>query len=242
MSYTLKGHRALITGGTRGIGYAIATLFVENGCEVSVTARSAETTAPGECRLRPVDLADPASLQSFVHDIAGDGFDILVNCAGINKISEFCSFENTKTSDFDLIQRVNVSAPFRLVQAVLPGMRAKNWGRIVNITSIFGVISKAQRVAYSTSKFALDGMTASLAAEVAAQGVLANCVAPGFVETDMTRSALGEKGMRDMAVQVPIGRLAQPEEIAKLVAWLASEDNTYVSGQTYIIDGGFTRV
>jgi NAD(P)-dependent dehydrogenase (short-subunit alcohol dehydrogenase family) len=192
--------------------------------------------------LRPVDLADSVSLESFVHDVAGDGFDILVNCAGINKISEFGPFEDTKAGDFDLIQRVNVSAPFRLMQAVLPGMKARHWGRIVNITSIFGVISKAQRAAYSTSKFALDGLTTSLAAEVAGFGVLANCVAPGFVETDMTRQALGEAGMREMAAQVPIGRLAQPEEIARLVAWLASEDNTYVSGQTYIIDGGFTRV
>lgn len=241
MSYALKGHRALITGGTRGIGRAIAELFKVQDCEVVVAARGG-VEGPAGCRLSQVDLAQDTSLEAFLTDVRRGEYDILINCAGINKVREFCPFEDIHPHDFELIQSVNVHAPFRLMQAVLPAMTKKGWGRIVNITSIFGVISKPQRAAYSASKFGLDGLTASLAAEVAARGVLANCVAPGFVETDMTRQALGENGMREMAEQVPIRRLAQPEEIARLVAWLASEDNTYVSGQTFVIDGGFTRV
>jgi NAD(P)-dependent dehydrogenase (short-subunit alcohol dehydrogenase family) len=112
----------------------------------------------------------------------------------------------------------------------------------VNISSIFGVISKEFRAPYSASKFALDGMTAALAVEVAADGILANCVAPGFVATDLTREVLGDAGMRDVAASVPIRRLAEPAEIASLVAWLVGPENTYLTGQNLVIDGGFTRV
>ncbi len=121
-------------------------------------------------------------------------------------------------------------------------MRTRGWGRIVNLASIFGVISKPQRGAYSTSKFALDGMTAALAVEVASEGILANCVAPGFVDTELTHRILGEAGIAELAAATPVGRLARPEEIAELVAWLAGPVNTYLTGQNVVIDGGFTRV
>ena len=109
-------------------------------------------------------------------------------------------------------------------------------------TSIFATISKERRGAYSASKFALDGMTAALAAEAAADGVLANCVAPGFIDTDLTRRVLGPKGMAEMAARIPARRLGKPAEIAAFVAWLASPENTYISGQQLVIDGGFSRV
>lgn len=242
MSYPVKNHRALVTGGTRGIGRAIAQLLAAEGALVSVMGRGERAASPSGCEFIQVNLAEDAALQAGLSRVREIDFDILINCAGINKVSEFGPFEKTSMQDFDLIQKVNVRAPFMLMQAVLPGMLKAGWGRIVNITSILGVISKAERAAYSASKFALDGMTQSLAAEAASRGILANCVAPGFVETDMTRQALGERGMQEMARQVPLGRLAQPSEIAHLVAWLASENNTYVSGQTLVIDGGFTRV
>jgi len=129
-----------------------------------------------------------------------------------------------------------------LCKAVLPHMVSNSWGRIVAISSIWGKISKPQRASYSTSKFAIDGMIAALAAEVAASGVLANSVAPGFIDTDLTRTVLGEAGMAEMAAMVPAKRFGQPEEIANFVAWLASPENTYISGQNIAIDGGFTRV
>jgi NAD(P)-dependent dehydrogenase (short-subunit alcohol dehydrogenase family) len=125
---------------------------------------------------------------------------------------------------------------------LIPGMRSRGWGRIVNLSSILGKVSKEFRAAYSTSKFGLDGMTAALAAEVAADGILANCVAPGFIDTDLTRSILGEQGIAELVSRIPIKRLGTPEEIAAFVVWLAGPENTYLSGQNIAIDGGFTRV
>jgi len=112
----------------------------------------------------------------------------------------------------------------------------------VNITSIFGHITKEYRAPYSTSKFGLDGMTAALSAEVAEFGILANCVGPGFIDTELTRTVLGEKGMNELRKRIPIKRLGKPEEVAKLVLWLVSAENTYLTGQNIMIDGGFSRV
>ena len=121
-------------------------------------------------------------------------------------------------------------------------MREQKWGRIVNISSIWGKISKAYRAPYSASKFAIDGLTAAISAEVAADGVLVNSVAPGFIDTDLTRNILGSEGMQQLALEVPIKRVGTTEEIAEFVVWLAGLDNTYISGQNIAIDGGFTRV
>jgi 3-oxoacyl-[acyl-carrier protein] reductase len=128
-----------------------------------------------------------------------------------------------------------------LSRSVVPGMRERGWGRIVNVASIWSVVSRPGRGSYSASKFALDGLTAALAAEVAADGVLVNCVSPGFVDTELTRSVLGDEGIARLVAEVPAGRLAQPAEIAALVAWLAGPENTFVSAQNIVIDGGFSR-
>lgn len=165
--------------------------------------------------------------------------DILINNAGINKIAPFVEII---PDDFLSIQQVNVFAPFLLCQAALPGMVRRGWGRIVNISSIWGKISREHRAAYSASKFALDGMTLALAAEHAANGIVANCIAPGFIDTELTRRIIGEKEMQALGGAVPSRRLGQVEEIARLVLWLASEENTYLAGQNIAIDGGFSRV
>ena len=119
-------------------------------------------------------------------------------------------------------------------------MKEKNWGRIINISSIFGKVSKKYRASYSASKFAIDGITAALAAEVAEYNILVNTVSPGFFETQLTKSILGIKGMREVSSILPIKRLGKPEELSNLILWLSSEYNTYISGQNIIIDGGFT--
>ena len=143
---------------------------------------------------------------------------------------------------FQRIQLVNVFAPFSLCQAAIPSMQHKGWGRIVNISSIWGKIGKEHRAAYSASKFALDGLTLSLAAEHAADGILANCVAPGFTDTELTQKMLGEEGIRKILTTVPIRRMANVEEIARFVVWLSSPENSYITGQNIAIDGGFSRV
>jgi len=235
----LSGRSALVTGGTRGIGAAIADRLLAEGAVVTVTGTSRGGAGPAGTAFRAVDFTDIEATEQFVAEVAALDFDILVNNAGINKIGPFADID---PQDFDRIQRVNVRAPFRLCQAVIPHMRKQSWGRIVTVSSIFGVISREYRAPYSASKFAVDGMTVALAAEVAQNGILANCVAPGFIDTDLTRNVLGEHGMAELASRVPARRLGLAEEVAALVVWLCSPENSYVSGQNLIIDGGFARV
>jgi len=227
----------LVTGGTRGIGAAIAVSLVRCGYEVSVSGRSRDGEAPPDCTYSGCDFEDSDQLRSFVEQLSMNEFDILINNAGINKIGPLATYD---PEDFERIHRVNVMAPFMLCRAVVPGMCERGFGRIVNITSVFGVVSKPERSAYSASKFALFGMSRALALEVASQNVLVNCLAPGIIDTELTRSVLGEEGVEDIKRQIPIGRLAKPEEIASFVSFLVSEENTYMTGQNIIIDGGFT--
>jgi 3-oxoacyl-[acyl-carrier protein] reductase len=217
----------------------VAVRLREDGADVTVTGTRADGTAPAGCAYHAIDFTDREATRAFAARIGGDDFDILVNNAGINKIGPFGSID---AADFERVQQVNVNAPFLLMRSVVSRMREKRWGRIVNITSIFGVVSKELRASYSASKFALDGMTAALAAEVAADGVLANCVSPGFIDTELTRNILGDAGIAELVARVPMKRLGTPVEVAAFVAWLVSDENTYISGQNLVIDGGFTRV
>lgn len=239
MTSPLSSRKALVTGGTRGIGKAIALRLLADGALVTVTGTRADGLAPEGCAYLAVDFSDLEAAKAFAAKVAEQGFDILVNNAGINKIAPFAEIDMT---DFLAIQQVNVTAPMLLMRALAPGMRARGWGRIVNMGSIWGLISKAQRGSYSASKFALSGLTAALAAEVAADGVLVNCVAPGFIDTELTRRVLGEDGIANLTAQVPAKRLGTPEEVAAFVVWLAGPENTFISGQTMAIDGGFTHV
>lgn len=231
--------RAVVTGGTRGIGLAIAEKLKKNNIDVLVTGTKSTQVKERGFQYHAIDFSSLDAIDHFSEFLSSFAPDILINNAGINKIDEF---SKVTTEDFIKIQQINTVAPFHLCQAVLTTMKKKGWGRIINITSIWSTISKAGRASYSASKFALDGMVAALAAEVAEYGILVNSVAPGFIETELTRETLGEEGMIDIAKQIPIKRLGKPEEIANFVAWLVSEENTYISGQNLIIDGGFTRV
>jgi len=129
-----------------------------------------------------------------------------------------------------------------LCQAAIPSMKDNAWGRIVNLSSVWGKISKPERASYSATKFALDGLTLSLASEYAKDGILANCVAPGFTDTELTRKMLSEEDLRKILLSVPIGRMANVNEIANFILWLVSPLNSYISGQNIAIDGGFSRV
>jgi 3-oxoacyl-[acyl-carrier protein] reductase len=233
------GKSVLVTGGTRGIGNSIANEFYEQGAKVYVTGRSLNLNLNKNFVFLECDFSERSQVEKVATQLSTIQIDILVNNAGINKIG---SVENYDVADFDLIYEVNVRTPFLLTKALLPAMKKQNWGRIVNISSVFGKLSKELRGAYSASKFALDGFTVAVAAEYSQFGVLANCVAPGFIDTELTRNILGDEGIQKMISQVPIKRLGTATEIAKLVLWLASEENTFVTGQNIAADGGFTRV
>ena len=234
-----RKYRAVVTGATRGIGFAIAERLLNDSCEVIATGTKAGSYGPEGSIYQQVDFLNDSSTDAFVEYLKQKPIDILINNAGINKISEF---ESIEIADLNRIHKVNLETPFLLCQAVIPNMKKNNWGRIVNITSIWGKVTKEYRAAYSSSKFGLDGMTVALAAEVASMGILANSVGPGVIDTDLTRKVLGDKGIQEIQSTIPIKRLGKPSEVASFVSWLVSEENTYISGQNIMIDGGFTRV
>jgi len=239
--------KALVTGGTRGIGAAITRTLVAAGCHVTVTARSDQSFADFLDTLANADkpqvaficcdFENDADVMALESDVKEGAFDILINNAGINKIALTGDIE---LDDFTRLQKVNVEVPFRLSKAVIANMAIQKWGRIVNLTSIFGSVSKSMRASYSTSKFGLHGMTKAMALDCAKDNILINAVGPGVIETELTRNVLGADGIKMMSENIPMGRLGQPEEVAQLVAFLASEANSYLTGQQIIIDGGYT--
>lgn len=217
--------RALVTGASRGIGAAVARALAEAGHEVLGPPR-------GE-----LDLADAASIAAYLDGARGAGIGVLVNNAGINPIVDFAALRD---EDWQATLQVDLSAPMQLMRGLLPGMQAAGWGRIVNVSSVFSLVTRAERAAYSAAKAGLNGLTRAVAVEAAPHGVLINAVCPGYVETDLTRANNPPEQLAAIARTIPLGRLAQPDEIARVVAFLCSEANTYITGQTLVADGGFT--
>ncbi|WDR00479.1 SDR family NAD(P)-dependent oxidoreductase [Devosia sp. J2-20] len=229
----------LITGASRGIGFEIARQYAADGYRV-LTLSSKEWTRE---ELKPArhfgfDLADTAAVDETADALAEERVDVLINNAGINKIAPFAEID---PAEFRRVQDVNVYAPFRFSQAVIPNMLENGWGRIVNISSIWGMRSKEFRASYSTSKFAIDGMTAAIAVEHSQHDILANSVAPGFIDTEMTRGLLSSSQIDALLSRVPARRLGNVQEVAAFVKWLGSDANTFITGQNIPVDGGFTR-
>ena len=230
--------RAVVTGGTRGIGLSIAKRLLDDNYRVITTGTKSEPDIKNDTEYHQVDFNDLKALKKFIQFLKTSEIDILINNAGVNKIG---NFESIEIQEFNEIINVNLTVPFQLSQAVIPYMKERKWGRIVNIASIWSNKSKEYRASYSASKFGLDGMTVAMSAELSQYGILANCLSPGFTETDLTRKILGEDGIKEIQKQIPMKRLGQPNEIAEIVNWLVSESNSYLTGQNIIIDGGFTR-
>lgn len=235
---SLTGKKALVTGGTRGIGAEIASKLKHLGASVSITGTQSKHDS-ADFQYFGSNFKNIDNIESLAEFIKHSQFDILVNNAGINKIN---SINDISVSEFVEIQQVNVTAPLILMQAALPYMSKNRWGRIVNVSSIWGKVSKKYRASYSASKFAIDGLTIAISAEVASAGILVNSVAPGFIDTELTRQVLKPHEISVLESEVPIKRLGTAEEIAKFVCWLSSPENTYITGQNIAIDGGFTRV
>jgi len=230
----------VVTGGTRGIGAAIARAFADEKAELIITGTS--SIAPQGCtaRYHALELTDPASVAQFCEFLAAlPVVDVLINNAGINVIKPL---EEMTTEDFARVGLVNTTGPFALARAVAPRMKQRRSGHIINIASIWSVATKPRRSAYSAAKAGLAGLTRALAAELGPDGILVNTVSPGFTLTDLTAQSLGPEEIRAIGAQIPLGRMASPDEIASVVSFLASPKNTYITGQNIVADGGFTIV
>tara|TARA_R110000782_G_scaffold6834_3_gene23431 strand:+ start:84 stop:758 length:675 start_codon:yes stop_codon:yes gene_type:complete len=213
----------LVTGGTGGIGSAVAALFDQFKGNVIVTNSKLANFKSNESVTR---------LLEELPDI-----DIWVNCAGINTIDEL---HNIKEEDFDNIMQVNVKAPFLIAKHISKHMKKQQSGKIVNIASIWGEKTISKRLSYTTSKAALIGMTKTLAVELAKYNIQVNTVSPGFTNTKLTNSILTKAQIKKLVSSVPLGRMANPDEIARIVMFLCSSQNTYITGQNIIVDGGFS--
>jgi 3-oxoacyl-[acyl-carrier protein] reductase len=216
---------ALVTGASRGIGLAIAQLFKKNGLHVLTPPR------------QELDLLSEESVREFLKKNSEVQIDILINNAGINIIENVPQIagENLKAA-----LQINLISPIILIRELSPKMIERGYGKIVNISSIWSQISKPGRAVYSSTKSALNGLTRAVAVELAAHNIQVNAVAPGFVDTDLTRKNNSPKQIKVIESNIPAKRLAQTSEIAELVYFLASEKNTYVTGQIIFIDGGFS--
>ena len=235
----------IVTGGTRGIGAAIVQLFQECNAQIIATGtnnkeleRLNRESAGKKIKYMHLDFTSNKSAQEFLVYLNNqDRIDVLINNAGVNKID---SIDKVSEEDWDWINNVNLRGPFLLTREVSKIMQRQGSGRIVSIASIFGVVSKSKRAAYSTTKWGLVGLTKATALDLASHNILVNAVSPGFVDTELTRQILGDKEIEKLLDTIPLKRLASVKEIAKTVVFLGSEHNTYITGQNIIVDGGFT--
>ena len=227
---TLDGKVALVTGASRGIGRAIAEELTRQGAKVIGTATTEEGARKINGRVLDVRNAEQCdALTKELGDIA-----ILVNNAGITRDNLALRM---KDEEWDAVMDTNLRAVFRLSRAVMRGMMKARWGRIINITSVVGGLGNAGQANYAAAKAGVVGMTKSLARELGSRNITVNCVAPGFIDTDMTR-ALPEESRKAVLTQIPLGRLGTAEEVAAAVAYLASPAAGYVTGAVLHVNGG----
>jgi 3-oxoacyl-[acyl-carrier protein] reductase len=242
MKIDLTGRTALVTGSTRGIGRAIAESLAGAGARVAVVGRDQGRAAEVASTLGKgaegfaCDVADPASVVALVEAVerAFGQVDILVNNAGLTRDNILFRI---KDDDWDAVIDANLRGAFVAIRAASRGMIKRRWGRIINIASVVGITGNKGQANYAASKAGLIGLTKSVAKELASRNVLANAVAPGFIETDMT-AAMTAEARTGLAGQIPLERLGTPADIAGVVTFLASEQAAYITGQVVVVDGG----
>ena len=241
MHIDLTGKRALVTGSTRGIGRAIADQLAACGADVAIVGRDktkAEAVAAESPRAKGFgcDVTVPAEIETLIADVEAGlgGIDILVNNAGITRDNLMLRMKN---DDWDAVIDANLRSAFIAIRAASRGMMKKRFGRIINITSVVGLMGNKGQANYAASKAGLVGLTKSVAKELGSRNILCNAVAPGFIETDMT-AAMTPEAREALIRNIPLERLGQTRDVAGAVAWLASDLAAYVTGQVIVIDGG----
>ena len=217
--------RVLITGASKGIGKAVSKVFQEAGYELEIPTHS------------ELDLSSKESIENYVNKNKDIPLDSIINNAGINTITDLC---DATDEDIAEMLMVDLYAPILLLRKSIPRLKHSSYGRVVNIGSIWAVVSKKGRSLYSAAKNGLHGVTNALAIELAGDGILINTVCPGFTLTELTKKNNTEEEIDMISNKIPLGRMAQPEEIAKLIFFLGSIENTYITGQKIVIDGGYT--
>jgi|TARA_B100002003_G_scaffold241557_1_gene263429 3-oxoacyl-[acyl-carrier protein] reductase len=241
MNIDFTNKTVLVTGGTRGIGASIVRHFENLNAEVIATGVNKDQLHKSinrRVKYHYLDLKNEKSISDFIEYISQrKKIDVLINNAGMNKIDPI---EKIKDEDWNNIYSINLYGPFVLTREISKIMKKNKYGRIVNIASIFGVISREKRAAYSSTKSGLIGLTKATAHDLAKDNILVNSISPGFINTELTKNILGEKSMKEISSSIPLKRLGDPDEIAKLVLFLTSDQNTYITGENIIIDGGYT--
>ncbi len=236
-----RGKKAIVTGGTRGIGKSIVKKLWQLGCNVIATGTnisSKKFLSKQRLRYLELDLSDNASIYSFIDKVSKlKQIDILVNNAGINIIEPIDKLEK---DNWDKIIQVNLTGPMLLSKQVALMMKKRKRGRVLNVSSIWGVIAKEKRNSYAASKTGLIGLTRAMSLDLAPFNILVNTLCPGFTLTELTKASLSKSEIEELSAEVPLKRFAKVEEIANAAAFLCSDLNTYITGQTLVIDGGFT--
>lgn len=229
----MENKKVLVTGGNRGIGKGIVEGFLNNGNEVLASCRDASKFPLQNDRLTvaELDIADTRSVDNFKNTVESFGPEILVNNAGITKDNIFLRMSDDEWLD---VINTNLTGTFRVTKLVAKGMLKQKWGRIINISSISGMMGNPGQANYSASKSGIDGFTRSLAKELGSRNITVNSVAPGFIATDMTDSLTDE----ELTKKIPLGRIGNVEDVVSLVLFLSSEDSNYITGQTLVVDGG----
>ena len=224
----------LVTGGNRGIGYAIAQEFLAQGHRVAVTARSG--SGPQGSLSVVADVTDGASLDAAIQEVEAKlgPVEVLVANAGITKDTLLMRMSD---EEFESVVNTNLSGVFRVLRRVTKSMIKQKFGRVILIGSVVGLLGSAGQVNYAATKSGLVGMARSITRELGSRNITANVVAPGFIDTDMT-AELSEELQKSYIAKIPAGRFASPSEVAKVVAWLASDDAAYISGAVIPVDGG----